>query len=133
VQASKLFEKDCRNKVQELLQEFASKDMNAIHRHSLFNKSLTSAASPLVSRKHTSSSQSQKSFSLKFFNSGSSSNIVGKSLDFSDLDMKQLADAVTVIDYENLTRIPMEDFLMHRWEADKREVNGGFFLSFFIF
>ncbi len=47
-----------------------------------------------------------------------------RTLDFSEIDVRELADAIVALDFENLSRIPIEDFLFQRWEASKREVDG---------
>jgi hypothetical protein len=47
-----------------------------------------------------------------------------RTLDFSEIDIRELADAILALDFENLSRVPIEDFLFKRWEAGKREEKG---------
>lgn len=41
----------------------------------------------------------------------------GGLLDFADVDVRLLADAFVVIDFEHMSRIPLEDFHLHMWES----------------
>lgn len=52
-------------------------------------------------------------------------NFSFRTLDFSEIETRELADAILVIDFENLSRVPIEDFLFKRWEAGKRELENG--------
>merc|ERR1711991_183132 len=108
--ATERYDRDDKEAVVAAIQAFASKDMTAVHRHGLYPTNLQSR------RLYPSGSGSlQKARSRKAI------ALTGPVVDFMDVDVKQLADALVVIDYENLARVSLDDLLFHRWEVGKRE------------
>ncbi len=45
---------------------------------------------------------------------------LGHVAEFADVDVRLLADAFVVVDYELLARVPLEDLLLRNWEAERR-------------
>lgn len=48
----------------------------------------------------------------------------GQLVEFADVDVRLLADAFVVVDYELLARVPLEDLLRRNWELERRGNEG---------
>ncbi len=46
--------------------------------------------------------------------------VTGKNLDFLEIDVKEMADAIVAIDFQNFQRISVQDFAFFRWESGKK-------------